>query len=393
LKPFLAPISPSERIQSIDILRGFAVFGILAVNMASFRSPAFIPGYVPPPGTLLDETSAFLVKFLAEDKFYSLFSFLFGIGFWIQMSRAKAKSRSLLSFYPRRLVVLLLFGVLHALLLWDGDILRLYAVLGFGLLPFRNRSTRTLVMTSGVFFLISAVLLALPFENWAVSYSGVDFVAQARAAYTSRSYAVVLAHRVRQFPDSVVYLFYGQGPSVFALFLLGLWVGRQRIFENIGAHRSLLLRVFWFGLVLGLVGNVVFASTHNLLLSSVAVTVGAPALSFCYAAGISLLAQLPRWHARLAPLASVGRMALSNYILQSVVCTTLFYGYGFGLYEKVGAFAGLLLTFAIYCIQIALSAWWLRRFNFGPLEWLWRSATYGRWQPLRPEAARALRSS
>jgi uncharacterized protein len=148
-------------------------------------------------------------------------------------------------------------------------------------------------------------------------------------------------------------------------------------------HRFLLRRVFWIGLVLGVVGNLAFAASHNLLLSSVAVTVGAPALSFCYASGLSLLAQRPHWPARLDPLAKVGRMSLSNYILQSIICTVLFYGYGFGLYERVGAFGGLLLTFAIYLIQIPLSGWWLRRFNFGPLEWLWRLATYGQWQSLR----------
>ncbi len=157
---------------------------------------------------------------------------------------------------------------------------------------------------------------------------------------------------------------------------------------------GILAVVFWIGLTLGLIGNLAFASTHDLLLSSVAITVGAPALSFCYAAGILLLAQFARWHGRLAPLAKVGRMAPSNYILQSIVCTTLFYGYGFRLYENVRAFAGLLLTFAIYCVQIALSAWWLHRFHFGPLEWLWRSATYGQWQSLRrPVPTRALPSS
>lgn len=354
--------------------------------MASFRSPAFIPGYVPSPGTSLDETVAFLIKFLAEAKFYSLFSFLFGLGFYVQMSRAEAKGRSLLSFYPRRLLVLLLFGMLHSLFLWDGDVLRLYAVTGFVLLPYGNRPLRTLLVTSAVLFIISAVLLALPFDRWAISYSGIDFVAQARAAYTSNRYSVVLAHRFWQFPDSVVYLFYQQGPSVLALFLLGLWAGRQRIFENLSAHRSMLRRSFWIGLAIGLVGNLAFATTHDLLLSSVAVTVGAPALSFCYASGLLLLAHHSRWQARVAPLASVGRMALSNYILQSIVCTSLFYGYGLGLYDKIGAFGGLMLTFAIFFIQIPVRAWWLHRFNFGPLEWLWRSATYGRWQPLRRRA-------
>ena len=386
MKRPLAPISPSERIQSLDVLRGFAVFGILSVNMASFRSPAFIPGYLPPSGMTLDQAAAFLVKFLAEDKFYTLFSLLFGIGFSVQMSRAEATGRSLLSFYPRRLLVLFLFGVLHGLLLWDGDILKLYAMLGCVLLWFRQRRLSRLLATAAVFFALSAVLLALPFDRWATTYTGIDLVAQARAVYTSASYSVVLAHRVRQFPEALGYTFYQQGPSVFALFLLGLWVGRQRIFENIAVHGSWLRRVFWIGLALGLPANLAFAVTDNLVLSSVAVTVGAPALSFCYASGLTLLVRSPRWQTWLAPLANVGRMALSNYILQSIVCTTVFYGYGCGLYEKVGAFGGLLLTATIFLVQMRLSGWWLQRFNFGPLEGLWRATTYGQWQPLRRSA-------
>ena len=113
--------------------------------------------------------------------------------------------------------------------------------------------------------------------------------------------------------------------------------------------------------------------------------VGAPALSFFYASAILLLFQRTAWQRHLAPLAAVGRTALSNYLLQSVICTTIFYSYGFGLYGRIGQPAGVALTFLIFALQIPVSVWWLRHFRFGPVEWLWRTLTYGKLQPMRLE--------
>jgi uncharacterized protein len=132
----------------------------------------------------------------------------------------------------------------------------------------------------------------------------------------------------------------------------------------------------------GLVSNRGEASPLGLLALS-GQTFGAPALSIFYMTSLVLLAQTAIWEYRLQPLASVGRMAISNYLLQTLICTTLFYGYGFGLYGQVGAAAGVLLTIAIYALQIPLSVWWLHHFRFGPVEWLWRSLSYGQWQPMR----------
>jgi len=158
----LRPVDRTERIQILDILRGFAVFGILAINIGGFASPAFYPGYLPPEYLpWYDQLAEMLMLFFAEGKFYTIFSFLFGLGFSVQLARAEAKGRDVRSFYPRRLWVLLGLGLLHTVLFWIGDILRHYALLGFALLAFRNRSNRTLAIWSGIFFALSFVILVL----------------------------------------------------------------------------------------------------------------------------------------------------------------------------------------------------------------------------------------
>jgi uncharacterized protein len=152
-------------------------------------------------------------------------------------------------------------------------------------------------------------------------------------------------------------------------------------------------KVFVWGAVLGIIGNLLYvtlARTGNpleptliSLLGMVGYIIGAPALSLCYASGLVLLTQNERWYARLAPLAAVGRTALSNYLLQTLIATSIFYGYGLGLYGQIGPAFGILLTLAIFGLQIPLSNWWVERFRFGPAEWLWRTLTYGKLQPMR----------
>jgi uncharacterized protein len=382
----MRPVQQSERIHILDILRGFAIFGILAVNMAGFASPAFLPGYVSPASVPWYDTLAQnLVLFFAEGKFYTIFAFLFGLGFAVQLARADAKGKDIRSFYPRRLVVLFGFGVLHAIFFWTGDILRLYAVLGFTLLAFRKRSNRTLLIWAGALFALSFVVLGFLGAPGGkeTAVPGFDIVGMARAAYTSASYLDVLGFQTLASPVSFLILLLIQGPSVMALFVLGLIIGRLHFFERLFEQRNVLWRVLWIGLVVGLIANSLFVFAEHDWLASLGFTIGAPALAAVYVGGLSLLSLRARGAGLLAPLGQVGRMALSNYVLQSVICATLFGGFGFGLYEQVGA-AGLLgLTFLIYLAQIPLSVWWLNRFQFGPIEWLWRSLTYGKRQPWR----------
>lgn len=385
----LEPLPSTERIQLLDILRGFAIFGILVVNMSIFMAPDFLPSYVPPPLPWYDRLVEFLVQFFAQGKFYTTFSFLFGLGFALQLTRAEAKGIDIRSLYPRRLLVLLGFGVLHYLLFWEGDILRLYALLGFVLLAFRHRSKRIVLVAAVACFILFALLtstvlavLATPGAIASASPGmGIDFVAEARAAYTSPSYLAVLAYHARIFFYDFLYLNFIQGLGVLALFLLGLYVGKLRLLENLPAQRNQLQRLLSAGLAIGLLSNLVYVASKNSWLAGLGYTLGAPSLAAVYISTITLLTLHETWQRRLAPLACVGRMALTNYVLQSVICSTIFYGYGFGLYEKIGPAAGLLLSVLIFGLQIPLSVWWFKRFQYGPLEWLWRSLTYGKRPP------------
>lgn len=381
----MAPIQQGERIKILDILRGFAVFGILVVNIAGFATAAFWPGYVAPESQLWYDTLAEkFVEILFEAKFYTIFSFLFGLGFSVQLGRAAAKGKDIRSFYPRRLWILLGLGILHAVLLWTGDILRLYALLGFALLAFRNRSNRTLLIWAGIFTALSFALLTVFNAPTGSGHPipGLDIPGLARIVYHSTSYLRIVLFQAIGSLGSFIFIAMTQGPSVIALFLLGLLAGRLQFFEMLPQHRSKLGWVFLVGAVIGLAANSLMAFSETSWQISLGQTIGAPALAAAYTAGLSLLSLKKSGSKFLSPLSQVGRMALTNYVLQSLVCSVLFYGPGFGLYEKIGA-AGLLgIAVLIYCLQIPLSVFWLNRFQFGPLEWLWRSLTYGKRQPM-----------
>jgi uncharacterized protein len=218
-----------------------------------------------------------------------------------------------------------------------------------------------------------------------------DLAAAADVAYATGSYAAVTAQRAADM-NLVFTTLPFISPNVLAMMLLGLYAGKRRLFADLPSHLPLVRKLWWWSLAVGLLGNAMFvyfgenssrtAPSPALLLSLMGQTFGAPALAIFYMTSIALLTQRENWARRFAPLASVGRMALTNYLLQSIICTTLFYGYGFGLYNRVGSAGGILLTLLIYSLQVLFSVWWLRRFQFGPMEWLWRTLTYGRRQPM-----------
>jgi uncharacterized protein len=405
------PVAAGERIATLDVLRGFALLGILLVNMEFFSQPvytqAFNAGIFTGP---LDRAAAWLVAWLAEGKFYSLFSFLFGYGLTIQMGRAAARGASFGPLYLRRLFVLLLIGLAHAFLIWVGDILVLYATVGVLLLLFVGRRPKTiliwaaiLLLVPALFSLASAGLLAVARlmpevaaeidRGVAMTEAGYrEAAARATGVYREGGFAAITAQRARD-----LRFLYGFSifvvPGILAMFLLGLYAGKRELFQRVAEHLPFWRRVLGWGLGFGLVANLAYATLSEsagrataspaVLVGTALQVLGAPALCLGYVAALTLLLRRAAWRARLAPLAAVGRLALSNYLLQSLVCTTIFYGYGLGLFGRVGPAPGLLLAVAIYLLQLPLSVWWLRRFRFGPAEWLWRSLTYGRRQPLR----------
>ena len=414
--PVLGAVRPKERIEVIDILRGFALFGMLLVNMRVFSGPGELSTHLFTGSA--DRVASGLIQFFAWDKFLSLFSFLFGLGFALQMGRAKARGSRFAPLYCRRLLGLLLIGLLNGLLLATVEALQAYALLGFLLFFFRHRSPRTILITAFVCLLIPIgrdavelklreIRLANPQAAEEIRREDADRAAARRArleAYSKGTYGEIVAHRAKFWKRLYFSLDWYPGllGTEFVMFLLGLYAGRRRIFENIPTHLAFIRKMLWRVLALALVCTSVSYAMSQLTdpvmpyltrpLQTLLWSVGAPGLSFFYASAIILLAQREAWKSRLAPLARAGRMPLSNYLLQSLVCTTIFYSYGLGLYGQVGPAVGVVLTASIFVLQILLSVWWMQRYRFGPMEWLWRTLTYGKFQPMRVQQAVPLKA-
>ncbi|MCK4314415.1 MAG: DUF418 domain-containing protein [Anaerolineae bacterium] len=394
----MAPVRSKERIEVIDILRGVSILGVVLMNMGAYA------GYhtpLPEMGTI-NHLVMWLLKFLVQAKFYTLLSFLFGWGMAVQMARAASRGTRFVPFYVRRLLALLLIGLVHAILIWDGDILVTYALLGFPLLLFRKRSDRTLLVAAVLCILIP-VLISTPGPAASLreaharateNYLQAMLAGRSANVLAEGSYLEATLHRLKSLRFGYSQFIYW-ATHVFGMFLLGLYAGRRRIFQNIPAHLPLFRKVMWWGLIVGLACNLVFVSvaaspdrvpsSYYELATRGARTIGGPALCLFYISAIVLLIQKRTWYERLYPFAAVGRMAMSNYLSQSVVCTLIFYGYGLGIYGHLGPAITLILSLVIYRLQISLSDWWLDRYRFGPAEWLWRSLTYGKFQPLKRE--------
>ena len=405
-----APIAAGERSTILDAMRGYALLAILMANMVGFIGFGLLEDAQREalPLSQFDDLAEFLIEWLVVGKFYSIFSLLFGIGFAIQLARLEQRGEGVPR-YLRRLFVMFLIGLAHLMLLWFGDIVALYALMGAVLLLFRRASDKALLRWAVALWIVPIAWSAMIhfagvkpaeaiFEQGFAALSALGITEkEALPVYRSADIGLHLRTHVAESLFRLGDLTYQMRfTKVLAMFLIGLWVGRRAIYANLDAHRPLLRRVAIIGLGLGLplsAAKAVLSMTSGddralQFAEELAYCLGTPTLALGYAAGFALL-----WDKRRRGLiewaAPAGRMALTNYLMQTLIQSAIFYGWGLGLIGTLGLAFVFPLTAAIFAGQVIASRWWLARFRFGPVEWLWRSLTYGRRQPMRREAAPA----
>ncbi len=406
-----APVEGKNRVFILDVLRGLALLGILMVNMPVFNTPFIL---VIGEGRIwtdpLNETAFWILDFFFHGKFYVLFSFLFGMGFYFFLQKVDEAGKTMLSIFRRRLFILLIIGVLHVVLFWYGDILVVYALFGFILTWFRNKSDRTVLIWAGVFLLIPLAFTTLMLSVVNLAMSNPDAASQleqtfsgqqahfdqlterAMVVYSTGSFGEIMSMRLTEYSymwGGILSFF----PFVLAMFLVGMLFGRRGYLADIKANEGFFKKLFWISLPLAIIFNYLLATNASvaqhafpsgeLVLLMLGFAIGGPAMMFVYLSLVvfCLNRGFLQWLA--SKIAGAGRMALTNYLTQSIICTTLYYGYGLGMYGRVDIVNGMLLTLAIYIVQLIWSHYWLQYFRFGPFEWAWRSLTYRRLQPLK----------
>lgn len=403
-----APTADADRMPILDALRGFALAGIFLINLGSFTGFAFMKPEAlgTMPTAALDRPAALVILWLGYGKFYSLFSLLFGIGFSLQLGAAERRGDDRLRVFRRRLAVLLAFGAVH-MYFWEGDILFFYALMGFLLIPLRRLSSPALVRTAAVLLAAPVALEVLMAISLGALDPGAPLVRAGEALLVRMGFAAdALPWPVLRDAGWTEYLkFQTSGPlfryadllstgrpfKVLAMFLLGLWVGRSGLLRDVAAHAPLLRRIRAWGFAIGLPAAAVQAGlmlgggsgAWVKIAEAAAYAAGVAPLALAYAATFGLLWLSPGWRPRLERLAPAGRMALTNYLSQTCIAITIFYGIGFGLMGRVGPILWPPLVIAVLTTQVIVSRWWLSHFAFGPMEWVWRQATYARRLALR----------
>lgn len=384
-------LEPKKRINSIDILRGLALFGVLIVNLIfQFRISIFEQFVVEPFASpwWLDRVIERFVYYGFESKAVLVFSFLFGVGLAVQYERF-LKMDHPLYWLRRRMLVLLFFGLLHLLLIWNGDILAEYALAALLFLPLLAAPRWVLAMSSVCLFVVYLAISIVPLPVAAYEKAWIlQHLPVANTVYATGNYGQILQLSLSELPSLLplhLYIF----PRTLALMLLGAYLWRSGFLQHPAAHKGLLINLAKLGLVLGMVLMIVTSTEAyddwdaiNPLRTAIQ-NISVMILAGGYAAAVIALVEFTQVGTWLQIFAPIGRMAFTNYIMQSVIFTFIFYGYGLGQFGQLGITTVFLMGVLVYGLQGVFSAWWLRYFRFGPLEWLWRTMTYGKLQAMK----------
>lgn len=388
--PHLQPVAPGARLLQLDVLRGLALLGVLLVNLDVFSGTMWAHDAKLPVllgwGGGVAET---LVRILLEGKAAALLGLLFGAGLAIQMEGADRAGRAYLPFALRRVGALALFGLAHSLLLWNVDILLDYALISLLVLPsLRLRPGR--ILWSIPLLLAVSLLIAAPFLPLlrGLEQDPAGFYRQGLQHYGAGTWLEALKYRTWEFihvlgPQRLT----SRLPALLPFFILGVYFWKKGFLSNPGANRRTLRVLFVACFGLGLLANLLpqpalHAAVAGIpqpfrVLIKLTAFFARPALTVGYTAGILLLLQRPLGRRVLGIFAPLGRMALTQYLLQSLVCTLVFNGYGLGLYGKVSVSACIFGGLLLFALQVWSSRLWLARFAMGPAEWLWRRLSYG----------------
>jgi uncharacterized protein len=392
-----------ERIAVLDVLRAFALFGIIITHSAG----GFLAGRPPNPAFMsfgpLDELVADLDRLLIFGKFFTIFSFLFGLSFALQMRNAALKGVGFTGRFTWRLVVLALIALVHGAF-FSGDILIIYASLGLLMIPLRNVSTKWLMITALLLILnvpgliLGSLQLNAPpptvEQQQAAAQMQARGMQSARQQFDAKQAGSVSDVVRANFGPALVgkamfQILTGRLWITYGLFLLGLCAGRLEIFRDTDANRRFFRRLLWGAGALALATSVVaIAKPATFRLQSLtdlfvwySFTVQQATLSAVYLAAVTLLYWRKPREGLLAKLAPAGKMGLTIYLTQTAFGLLLFYGFGFGMLGDMGVASAVGCGIVFYFVQIGLARWWMAHFSMGPVEWLWRSLTYFKVQP------------
>ncbi len=409
----VGPAKESERILALDALRGLGVLGILAMNIESFGNVS--AEYINPTAVHPLSGSDFWMwlgsTLFADEKFMAIFSMLFGAGIVLLTLRIEARGKKPAAIFIRRSAWLMLFGLMHAFLLWSGDILFTYGICGLLVYPFRRLASRRLLMIGLIVMAIGSGLSIM--TGWSMKFWPPEAAAsleqsiwrptpQQAASEIGAYRSGWLGQMPKRFQDSVAQETYG----MFFYFLwraAGLMLVGMALYKwgVLTAARPARFYQSWI-LVGALIGLPVIGygasrdiQSHWSMRDSFFFGAqfnywASPLVSMAWISLVMLCCRAPAWRSRMRRLAAVGRMAFSNYILETLICTTIFYGHGLGLFARLNRveLGGIMIL--VWAVVFAASQVWMRNFYFGPLEWLWRSLTYMEREPFRRPAPAAV---